>query len=109
MVTFTRKAKTGNFLEGTMRSVHESWVNTPSLVGTVGAVIATSTAAELEFGVMRTCCSDPRLSLNWRERASSLLGYLCLPPHVLLPNHVIPVHSDNGWDLPLTETLGICA
>lgn len=52
MVTFTRKTKTGNFLEGTMRLVRESWVNTPLLVGTAGAVIATSTAAELEFGVM---------------------------------------------------------
>lgn len=108
MITFTRKAKMGNFLEGTMCSVHESWVNT-LLVGTAGAVITTSTVAELEFGVMRTCCSDPRLSLNWRKRASSLLSYLRQPPHVLLPNHAIPVHSDNAWDLPLTETLDICA
>lgn len=103
--------KTGNFLEGTKCSVRvcESWANTPLLVGTAGAVISTPTAAELEFGLMQTCCSDPRLSLNWRKCASSLLGYLCSPPYVLLPNHVIPVHSDNGWDLRLTETLGICA
>lgn len=88
--------------------VQESWANISLLVGTAGVVIATSTAAELEFWVMQTCFIDPRLSLNWQEHATALLGYLCPPLYVFLPNHAILVHSDDSWDFPLTETVCIC-
>lgn len=97
--------KMGILLVGIKCLVHESWANTSLVVGTAGVVIATSTAAELEFWVMQTCFSDPNLSLNWQEH-TALLGYLCPPLYV--PNHALLVHSDNSWDFPLTETLYIC-